>query len=220
MIWEAIQRVKSEKLNLDVVWLDMANAYGPVPHQMIQLALRMYHVPEDIQMMLDKYFNGFQVRSSTNSYTTDWINLEIGIAMGCTISLILFVMAMEVILKAAERSAGPTDLGGGCYMPPLKAFIDDTTAICSNEAETGRMLEHLDGLMSWCRMNFKPKKSCSFSARKSKIDAATTFTVANKQIPTVREEPLKSLGRWYDSSMKDTKREEETAELATEGLLV
>ncbi|GFO36627.1 LOW QUALITY PROTEIN: polyprotein [Plakobranchus ocellatus] len=44
MIWEAIQRAKSEKLNLDVV-LDLANAYGSVPHEMIQLALRMYHIP-------------------------------------------------------------------------------------------------------------------------------------------------------------------------------
>ncbi|GFO00047.1 reverse transcriptase [Plakobranchus ocellatus] len=35
MIWEAIQRAKSEKLNLDVVWLDQANAYGSVPHEMI-----------------------------------------------------------------------------------------------------------------------------------------------------------------------------------------
>ena len=36
---------------------------------------------------------------------------------------------------------------------------------------------------------------------------------------TVSEEPVKGLGRWYDSSMKDTKRSQETAELATEGLL-
>ena len=92
---------------------------------MIQLALRMYHVPEDIQVMLDDYFSGFRMGFSTNSYTTDWINLEIGIAMGCTISPILFVMAMEVILKAAEDSAGPANLGGGCYLPPLKAFMDD-----------------------------------------------------------------------------------------------
>ena len=27
MIWEAIQRRKSERLNLDVEWLDLANAY-------------------------------------------------------------------------------------------------------------------------------------------------------------------------------------------------
>ncbi|GFO37438.1 reverse transcriptase [Plakobranchus ocellatus] len=55
IIWEAIQRAKSEKLNLDVVWLDLANTYRSVPHEMIQLALRMYHVPEVIQVMLDDY---------------------------------------------------------------------------------------------------------------------------------------------------------------------
>ena len=219
MIWEAIQRAKSEKLNLDVIWLDLANAYGLVPHQMIQLALRMYHVPEDIQVMLDDYFSGFQMRFSTNSYTTDWINLEIGIAMGCTISPMLFVMAMEVILKAAEDSAGPANLGGGCYMPPLKAFMDGTTIICSKEDETRRMLERLDVLMAWCRMKFKPKKSRSLSVRKGKIDATTIFTVASQHIPTVSQEPVKSLGRWYDASMKDTKRGLETGELASEGLL-
>ena len=221
MIWEAIQRAKSEKLNLNVIWLDLANAYGSIPHQMIQLALRMYHAPEDIQVMLDDYFSGFRMRFSTNSYTTDWINLEmeIGIAMGCTISPILFVMAMEVILKASEDSTGPANLGGGCYMPSLKAFMDDTTIICSREDETRRMLERLDVLMAWCRMKFKPKKSISLSVRKGKIDAMTIFTVASQQIPTVSQEPVKSLGRWCDSSMKDTKRGLETVELATEGLL-
>ncbi|GFO40434.1 reverse transcriptase [Plakobranchus ocellatus] len=71
MIWEAIQRAKSEKLNLDIVWLDLANAYGSVPHEMIQLALRMYHVPEVIQVMLDDYFVGFRMRFSKNDYTTN-----------------------------------------------------------------------------------------------------------------------------------------------------
>ncbi|GFN95392.1 reverse transcriptase [Plakobranchus ocellatus] len=98
-------------------------------------------------------------------------------AMGCTISTILFVMAMEVILKAAEGSAGPANLGGGCSMPPLKAFMDDTTIIWSKEDETRQMLTRLDVLMSWCRMEFKPKKSRSLS---------------EQQIPTVSQEPVKS----------------------------
>ncbi|GFO24705.1 reverse transcriptase [Plakobranchus ocellatus] len=122
--------------------------------------------------------------------------------MKCTISPILFVMAMEAILKAAEGSARPTNQGGGCSMPPLKAFIDDTIV-----------------LMSWCRMEFKPKKSRRLSIRKGKVDEATTFKVAEQQIPTVSQEPVKNLGRWYDSSMKDTRRGAETLELASESLL-
>ncbi|KAK3698838.1 hypothetical protein RRG08_028693 [Elysia crispata] len=68
-------------------------------------------------------------------------------------------------------------------------------------------------------MKFKPKKSRSLSVRKDKMDATMIFTVASQQIPTVSQEPVKSPGRWYDSSMKDTKRGLETVELATEGVL-
>ena len=80
-------------------------------------------------------------------------------------------------------------------MLPLKAFMDDTNIICSNEDETRRMLENFDVLMAWCRKKFKPKKTRSLSVRKGKIDATTTFTLANQQIPTVSQEPVKCPGR-------------------------
>ena len=35
MIWEAIQKAKTNKKDLDVIWLDLANVYGSVPRQMI-----------------------------------------------------------------------------------------------------------------------------------------------------------------------------------------
>ena len=96
----------------------------------------------------------------------------------------------------------------------------DITIICSNENETRRMLERPDVLMGLCRMRFKnKKKSRSLSVRKRKIDATTTFTEANQHIPTVSQESVKSLGRWCESSIKDTKRRREAVELATEGLL-
>ncbi|GFR80352.1 reverse transcriptase [Elysia marginata] len=92
MIWEAVQRAKSEKLSLDVVWLDLVNAYGSVSHEKIQLAPRMYHIPEDIQVMPDDSFSGFHMKFSNSDHTTNWINLEVGIAAGCTILPMLFVM--------------------------------------------------------------------------------------------------------------------------------
>ena len=32
-IWDVIQDAKSNKMDLSVVWLDLANAYDSVPHQ-------------------------------------------------------------------------------------------------------------------------------------------------------------------------------------------
>ena len=127
-------------------------------------------------------------------------------------------MAMEVILKASEQYAGPTNIEDGCQMHPLKAFMDDTTIMCSTEEDTRRMLHRMGDLMAWCRMSFKPKKSRSLSLRKGKVDKTIEFQVASQNIPTVTQEPVKSLGRWYDASLKDTKRGAETQETSSDGL--
>ena len=66
--------------------------------------------------------------------------------------------------------------------------------------------------------DFKSKKSLSLSVRKGKIDAATTFAENNTQIPTISEEKVKSIGRWYVSSNRDTKGSQETAQFGTEEL--
>ncbi|GFS16739.1 reverse transcriptase [Elysia marginata] len=68
-------------------------------------------------------------------------------------------------------------------------------------------------------MKFKANKSRSLSIRKGKTEEVVTFTVAEQQIQTASQEPVKSLGRWYDSSMKDTRRGVETVQFASEGLL-
>ena len=85
---------------------------------------------------------------------------------------------MEVILKAAEGSAGPANLGSGFFMLCLKTFINDTTLTC--EDETHQILERVNVLMAWCKIKFKPKKSRSLSVRKGEIDATTTFTETNQ----------------------------------------
>ncbi|XP_005112736.1 uncharacterized protein LOC101856396 [Aplysia californica] len=73
MILKAVQKAKEGKRNLDVIWLDLANANGLVPHQMIQMVLLMCHVPKEICLMLHAYFEGFQMGFSTDEYTTDWV---------------------------------------------------------------------------------------------------------------------------------------------------
>ncbi|GFN76670.1 reverse transcriptase [Plakobranchus ocellatus] len=65
------------------------------------------------------------MRISAKRYTTYWIKLEIGIAMGCIISPVLFAFAMEVIHSVAEGNANPTDLESGCNIRSLKTFIDN-----------------------------------------------------------------------------------------------
>jgi hypothetical protein len=78
MIWKVVQLAKREKLDIHVIRLNLANAYGSVPHQLLWLALEIYRVPPNIVSMLRSYFTGFQLRFSTAELTTDWTELKIG----------------------------------------------------------------------------------------------------------------------------------------------
>ncbi|GFN76251.1 reverse transcriptase [Plakobranchus ocellatus] len=102
-------------------------------------------------------------------------------------------------------------------MPPLKAFMDDIAILYVKENETRRMLIRLDAVMNWSRTSFKPTNSRSLSIRKGKLQDVC-LKLASQNIPRISQEPIKSLGRWYDSSQKDIKRGSETSEQALVGL--
>ena len=70
-IWEAIENAKQCKENLSVVWLDLANAYGSVPHALIQAAMDFFWIPKKVQHMLMKYYNNFKMRFTTGTFTTE-----------------------------------------------------------------------------------------------------------------------------------------------------
>ena len=90
--------------DLTLVWLDLANAYDSIPHQLISVALEHYHIPDQVQMLVKNYFGDIRLRfSSVENKTTRWQNVEKGIVTGCTISPILFVMGISLIIRAAER---------------------------------------------------------------------------------------------------------------------
>lgn len=113
MIWEQIQTAKRNKSDLHVVWLDLANAYGSVPHQLIWYALSFFHIPPCIQSLISTYFNNLQVCYSTSTATTGWYQQQKGIAMGCSISPILFMVAFEVILIGGRQRESDPQQGSG-----------------------------------------------------------------------------------------------------------
>ena len=217
MIWSSIMKAKQEKKDLHVVWLDLANAYGSVPHSLIAKALDFFHIPEKVKDLLQMYFGFAVMRFSTKDYTTQWQRLEIGIMMGCVISPLLFVMCMEIILRGARQAASGEILSNGSELPPMKAFMDDVTTLVPSEEETRSLLERIGSLFNRCRMKAKPKKSRSLSLIKGKVKNIH-FSINGDTIPTVKEEPVKSLGRWYKFPLTDRHCGKELQATADEGL--
>lgn len=208
MIWEAIQRARKNQLSLYVVWLDLANAYGSVPHQLLWKTLEAHHVPNSVVKILQDYFQGFSMRFSTRTYTTAWVPLQVGIAMGCAISPCLFVMAMQILLNAVGGDCPIIRVGRSFSTTSIKAFMDDTTLVMNSRRIVQKTLDRLDELLQWCGMAFKPAKSRSLALKRGKVCEEVFFTVAGQRIPSISAEPVKSLGRVFSVSLKDKDQEE------------
>ncbi len=120
VIWEQVQRAKREKSELHVVWLDLANTYGSVPHKLVEFALEFFYVPACVIIIIAKYFNNLRMCFSLDGCMTGWQQLEVGIAMGCSISPILFVAAFEIILIGARQMARGLRSPSGGRLPALR----------------------------------------------------------------------------------------------------
>ena len=46
LVWEALKSAKSNKGSVACIWLDIANAYGSIPHKLIFFALKRYGIPQ------------------------------------------------------------------------------------------------------------------------------------------------------------------------------
>ena len=159
------------------------------------------------------------MRFTPKDITSNWTRLEVGIAVGCAVLPVLFILSMLLLLKATENKSNFVELGRDCQMPPVKAFMDDTTILSTKESTTRKLISFMDELMIWCRMKFKPQKSRGISLRSGTLNQNVNFEIGGQRIPIVSDLPVKRLGRWYAESMKDTNQVKETFKTLPEGLL-
>ncbi len=202
MIWHQIQAAKKDKRDIHVFFLDLANAFGSVPHNLLWESFNFFHVPSSVTSLVKAYFEDLQLCFTTADFTTSWQRVEVGIMAGCTISPLAFTMAMEVIIRASRWVVGGERTKNGIRLPPIRAYMDDMTILTTTAACTRRLLGKLQENIKWARMKIKPNKSRSISIVKGQLKNVK-FCIGDDPIPTVSEQPVKSLGRWYNVSLRD-----------------
>lgn len=80
--------------------MDLANAHGSIPHRLIEESLKRYHILHSISNLIIDYYNNVYIKSSSGVITSDWHRLEVCIIIGCTVSVILFIIAFNLLIKS------------------------------------------------------------------------------------------------------------------------
>ena len=215
MVWSALKDARKSKSSLAVLWLDLANAYGSVPHKLILFALRRYQVPEDWIDLIMAYYDGLWGKTSASGVSSDWMRYERGIFAGCTISVILFVAAFNVILEYVDvEEVERYKMSNGNSIELLRGFMDDVSILTKSVPMAELALKRTETAVAWARMKLKPAKSRSLVIVKGRSMDVEPFAVGEtvidgwihlggEGIPALQRKPLKTLGRIYDPKLSD-----------------
>ena len=112
-----------------VTFLDLKNAFGSVPHQLVFDMLRAVKVPSRIQDYVQSFYSQLFVSIANQTWETPPIPFCRGVFQGDTLSPIIFLLAFNPLLKlAADLNQGhgysiELPLQGSEELPPLDSSI-------------------------------------------------------------------------------------------------
>ena len=65
--------------------------------------------------LIEDYYRDVRIRFATKEYVTDWQKVEKGIITGCTLSVVLFALAMTWIVASVKKVTKGPKLSSGKY---------------------------------------------------------------------------------------------------------
>ena len=113
--------------NIYLCFIDYAKAFDYVDHDKLWKALREMGIPDHLTCLLRNLYVGQEATVRTVYGTTDWFKIEKGVRQGCLLSLCLFNVYTEHIM----RNAGLDELQAGIKIGRRNInnlrYVDDTT---------------------------------------------------------------------------------------------
>ena len=218
LVWEELKDSKLKNSNIAAVWLDIANAYGSVPHQLIFTALERYGIPLPWIKLIKSYYKGLWSCSFSSDAPSSWHQHFRGIFTGCTISIILFLAAINIVLEYI--CVGIVIPDGSS--PPVKAFMDDLFLKARTVEDAQNLLNRANYSLSWARMKVKPAKSRCLIMTNGKVHQEQHLLIGDQnkkeKIPSIIDNPVRFLGRSISHELKDKDQVTSFCTMVSKGL--
>ena len=122
-----IEKAKEFQKNIDFYFIDYAKAFDCVDQNKLWKILNKMGIPEHLTGLLRNLYAGQEATVRTGHGTTDWFWIEKGVHQGCILSLCLFNLYAEYIMRNAGLNEAQAGIKiAGRNINNLR-YADDTT---------------------------------------------------------------------------------------------
>ena len=121
-------------------FIDNAKTFGCVDHNKLWKILKEMGIPDHLTCLLRNLYAGQEATVRTGHGTIDWFQIRKGVLQSCILSLCLFNLYAEYIM----RNAGLDEAQGGIKIAGRNIrnlrYADDTTLMAESEEELKSLL--------------------------------------------------------------------------------
>jgi len=179
LLHTAIEEAKARKGDLVVSWLDLANAFGSIPHEVLGNLFDAIPLPGGLRALLKDVYSG-NVLDFVVGPETIPIHPSAGVRQGDPLSCIVFNLAAEPLVRAAKSSSNPGFLACGSFIKAT-AYADDIAVITSSTDDLQETLDVLSATASTLGLKFNARK-CAFMQLKEGKAAEASIFIESEQI--------------------------------------
>ena len=199
---ELLRHYRKNKWNYCMAQLDLSNAFGSVPRNIIFEALEWARISPNIIKYVQCLYTDASTRIKCYEGLSSAIPAKRGVLQGDTLSPTLFLVIMELALRYMAKSFPSFGLNlPGFPKSFLKAYADDLTVLTNSEKEMQLAVETLSTVLGSLGLSINVKKCrVQYMASKKNDEHPGYMTrrpqifIKNEAIPHICDEGSTFLG--------------------------
>lgn len=158
-----LKRANSDKKKCAILFLDLTNAFGSVKLEKLYEILKLYKIDEAYIAYVKEFYSHLEYYiDMENTSTTKWSD---GLMQGCSMSPLLFIIALNYILDHLNRTY-LDELGYEIKSNVkilLTAYVDDVCVICKDVKSAQEMYMEFERLCAMLGLSVSKSKCAIMS---------------------------------------------------------
>jgi hypothetical protein len=186
-----LEEVKSMRRSLVTVWLDYKKAFDSIPHRWLLHALKLAKIPEHlitaIKNLTESWYTVLNLKGENDNITSDLIKVTTGIYQGDSLSVILFVLALNPLSHLLRPLKGYAYDKKRHHQHTHNFFVDDLKLYATNVVTVMKQLDIVTTFSRDIGMQFGQEKCAYLHIERGSIVESQPIVINQLTIKPVAE---------------------------------